>query len=423
MSSIISKDSEAIIPPSSVFLFWPGIEPPVAEEIRLRLQATGDLVLEPETQAAEGTVWSFWFEPRERPISYLVWSEPVMGEHLALLDQVRWRSEQQRIEASECRWLIGLEGMLSPTKAVADYQFQLRLAEELSNGCAPITFDASSLIFRVPEDVRHLAGSRTPPRTNCLYGIHRVATKGPDGQSVAWLHTHGLERAGAPDLEIFGVPESLAPAACEMIDAVADLWLEFGAPDPETPFAIGRDLQIAWRPWQAFVAENDPAAGGFAHRRREPGHAGYRAVLVAPTTSETGRRRWKPPLEALSRLTRAETTLFKTPSESRRMARLARERWGTFGTLFASRRPADWRFAIKMCYPMEHDPEHGEHLWFDCLAIRPGQVRGRLVSEPRFIANMSVGDENWHDLDRLSDWRIITLKGAFDPETADALLE
>jgi hypothetical protein len=93
------------------------------------------------------------------------------------------------------------------------------------------------------------------------------------------------------------------------------------------------------------------------------------------------------------------------------------------GILFASPHPADWRFAVKLSFPMDEDPRHSEHLWFDVMAIRPGEVLGRLVSVPTFVGRQGIPAQGWQDLRRLSDWRIVTPMGVFDPESAGVLLE
>lgn len=425
MSELVWRQRNAIIPPSSFFVFWPGGDPPMAEEIRLRLGEWGQQSPDSGDQSPEETLWSFWLELADRPASYLVWCEQVSGAHLVLLDQVRWRNGNQESAARACRWMVGIEGALSLKQPAADYQYQLRLADAVSNGWSPVVFDANAFQFRTPQDVRHLVDNRIAPRSACLFSIHKVRSAvDAAGHSRYWIHTHGLERTGAPDLEIFDVPERLLPAACELLEAIADLWIEFSTPDPQVPFAIGRGLEIAWRPWQAQVAELGPDdVGGWKHRNEEGGHAGYRAVLVAGRLEGWFCRRWSSPLAVLEKLTAADTTLYKTSTETSRMALLARDKWSCFGMLFACRHPDDWRFAVKLNFPMDDNPGHGEHLWFDVVRIRPGQVLGTLVSNPSSLAGMQVGQTEWHDLSRLSDWRILTSQGAFGPETADYLLE
>lgn len=431
-NSLLTRESDAVIPPSSLFVFWPGEQTPLAEEIRLRLQAWGhpahdheDFALQGDMDfggaAAEGTLWAFRFELADRPVSYLVWCEEVNGLHRQLLGSVRWRTLDQEAEAHACRWVVGLEGPLSLRQPTADYQMQLRLCDAISAAGSPVIYDANAFLFRTLQDLHHLTVARTPPRIGCLYTVHKV----PDdsGEDMYWLHTHGLERAGVPELELFGVPGKLLHAGCELMEAVAGLWIEYQTPEPDAPFEIGDSLRLMWRPWQAAVTElRGNAVGGWAYRREGQGHTGYRAVLtIAPKTPRNGRL--GPPLDVLEALTRAETTLFKTVSETRRMAQLARERWGTFGMLFASKRPSQWRFAVKLSYPAGNSELAPEHLWFDVLEIKPGRIQAKLVSVPATVTGLEVGNAAWHLLEQLSDWRIVTEDSVYDPETAAVLLE
>ncbi|MBY0587728.1 DUF4026 domain-containing protein [bacterium] len=418
-------ESPNVIPPSSLLILWPGDHPPMAEEVRVRLAEWGQTAPEMGSEGPEETLWSFWLELAERPTSFFVWCERVSDTHKMLLDYVHWRSPEQRRQATQCLWMVGLEGPISMKEPTADYQLQLRLCEAISRDWSPVIFDASALVYRSADDIRLLTEAQTPPRKSSLFSIHKVRST-PEGAVPAsyWVHTHGLERAGIPDLEILSVPQPLLGASCELLDAVADLWIEFGTPDAEISFAIGNSLEIAWRPWQAMAAElGTYDVGGREYRGPQYGHCGLRAVLVEPNQTPEGRVVWEPPISLLRRVSRAETTLYKTVQESKRMARLARERWGVFGILFASPHPESWRFAIKLNFPMDDDPRHGEHLWFDVVGIRPGEVLGRLVSIPSHVKRQSLSGTTWHELKKLSDWRIVTPAGVFDPENAAALLE
>lgn len=415
---------ELIIPPSSQFVFWPGDDPPMAEEIRIRLADWGAAAADVHA-GPEDTLWSFWFEIAEKPMSFLIWCERVAGSHLAFLETVRWRSQDQEIDARSAKWMVGVEGPISLTQPTVDYQLQLNLCRAIGQGWSPCVFDANAFQFRTLPDLRPLIETRSAPRVSSLYAIHRVRSESSKpGEASYWIHTHGLERAGVPDLELFDVPEHLAPAACELIEAVADLWIEFDTPPPETTVIVGKELEVAWRPWQAMVAERAAhAAGGWKVRTEEFGHSGYRAVLVAPRPAGWITRRWNSPNEALRKLAAASTTVYKTPSQTFRIAQRARERWSDFGMLFAGRRHTDWRFAVKIRFAVNGHQAPGEHLWFDVERIVPGRVLGRLVSKPVRAANMHVGDSLWHTLDSISDWRIFTPMGAFDADNAESLLD
>lgn len=425
MSDTLKHRETSVIPPSSLFVLWPGEHPPMAEEIRLRLLEWGQAAADDDAQVPEETLWSFWLELADRPQSCLVWCEPISGEHRVLLDKVRWRSPQQRTAAQQCRWMVGVEGALSLRHPTEDYRLQLQLCEAISRDWSPAVYDASSFEYRVPEEIRHLLGSKTPPGTRCLYTIHQVREESDDpAQELYWLHTHGLERAGLPDLELFDVPQNLVHAACELIDAVADLWIRYAIPDPQSPFSVGRNLMLAWRPWQAVVSEFDRSkAGGWDFRREEYGHSGDRAVLVHPYPAPSHQRKWRPPIEVLHQICGLDTTFYVSTDETERMSNLARERWGTFGLLFASHPSPDWRFAVKLSYPFPGESQRREHLWFEVCGLKPGRIEAKLVSEPVHVKNLTVGEVNWHEFRRLSDWRILTPEGIYDPSNADALLE
>lgn len=434
---------EPVIPPSSLFVFWPGDEPPLEEEIRLRLAEWGHAA---DVGVVEDTHWCFRLELVDRPVSALVWAEEIgagTGERLGL---TAWPRPAEREAAARCRWMVGIECPLSLSGPSADYQIQLRLADAVSRDWAPAVFDANAGSFLTTADLQQLTSLSVPPRTSSLYGVHRkpmeMATEcdhdGPtpfhdpihdraNAAETYWVHTHGLERAGIPDLEIFDVPRELLPAAAELLESIADLWIEFQTPDPEKMVSIGPGLQIAWRPWHTLVAERDEAAtGGWCDRVDGSAHTGYRAVLVeaAPRHPSAGPHAsaWQAPLGVLRRLTQSETIIYKTVKFTRRIAQLARDRWGTFGLLFASRRPQDWRFTVKLEYPIAEESGDGrtEHRWYEVDKLRPGGIHGRLLQGG--VAR-EAGEPAWHELARLTDWRIITRDRVYDPDTAGVLLE
>lgn len=45
---------------------------------------------------------------------------------------------------------------------------------------------------------------------------------------TGWIHTHGMDRHGLPELEIRDVPDFLAPAAANLLGQVCDYMLEGG---------------------------------------------------------------------------------------------------------------------------------------------------------------------------------------------------
>lgn len=45
---------------------------------------------------------------------------------------------------------------------------------------------------------------------------------------TGWIHTHGMDRHGLPELEVRGVPDFLAPATAVLLGQLCDYMLEGG---------------------------------------------------------------------------------------------------------------------------------------------------------------------------------------------------
>jgi hypothetical protein len=128
------------------------------------------------------------------------------------------------------------------------------------------------------------------------------------------------------------------------------------------------------------------------------------------------------PRDAITRMAE-DVVLFKTREESDRQRSLSQHRFAVFGQLFALRRGCGWQFHVKLAYERASGNAGSEYLWFETLALRPGEVLARLLSVPRDVPNLLAGTEAWHPLERMTDWVIVTPEGSFDPENAGVLLE
>ncbi len=98
-------------------------------------------------------------------------------------------------------------------------------------------------------------GSRRRPRLEAMREIvvHHVT----DGPAKGWIHTHGLEAHGRPELEIRNVPLFLGGAATGLLNDLAEYLMN----DAVSPLVAGE--LIAWGRWsiQALAARPDDDAG------------------------------------------------------------------------------------------------------------------------------------------------------------------
>ena len=112
---------------------------------------------------------------------------------------------------------------------------------------------------------------RLDPRREVV--VHHVT----DGPAKGWLHTHGLDAHGKPELEMRSVPLFLGGAATGLLNELADHLLN----DAASPFVAG-DL-IGWgrSSIQVLEARPDEDAGYDAGHYRTT-----RLVLVDPPSDE-----------------------------------------------------------------------------------------------------------------------------------------
>jgi hypothetical protein len=411
----VDLDSE----PSILYVFWPEDSLPLLEEVRCQLDGWAEQSGESEEH---GTFWSNFFTVPEHPIPIHVWACPREQELLVYsFNDVRWGHPEERKLAERSQWMLGIATLLNPADPLLTYHLQLRFGMALCP-TTPAIYDSCSHVLRSGSEIDRLTSTKVPPRTNELFSIHVVVDSEEEEQSC-WLHSHGLNRARAPEIDLLDVPVNLRNAGSHLINGVAELLIGSELPEENEVFPIGHDLQIIWKHWQNVVKDGDDRLGGKGDREGLGNdHGGYRNVLLQVSDDQT---KAGTPLTALKYLEEKSRVLFVSKRETERMARLARERWAIFGMLFARHKDEKddpWRFLAKLGYEVdEEDSSEREHLWFEVHEIAPGRLKGKLLNEPVYVSRLKDGAEGWHELSRLTDWNILSAFGAFNPETADYL--
>jgi hypothetical protein len=397
--------------PSTLFAFWPEAEPPLEEEIRLALDAAfPGLAATEELDAEDGMLWGTVYRIPEHESEYVVWVQErseVPDEFVedAIVDPA------EREAAVRARWFIGVETLLNPRQALADFQTQLRVVEAVSVPGLVAVYDDNALVVRPGKQVRELVRSSVPPRPATLYAIHEM-----EGKAGMWLHTHGLVRLGIPEIELLGLNPSDVQEGYDLIDAVVDVIFGGGEPDSEGAITVGEDMEVRLVAFKEALSilPAEVVASRSEHEVEEEDHRDPRIVILARERNDT-------PHELLERL-RNDAVLFKSREETDRQRSLAIERFGIFGQLFAIRRNEGWRFHAKLGFSREGDPRVREHVWFEVRELKPGQLRGICLNEPVDGLPFHEGDEGWFKLDLLTDWLVVSPEGNFDPEAAPILL-
>lgn len=93
-------------------------------------------------------------------------------------------------------------------------------------------------------------------KVNIVKEIHVDAVV--DGPAKGWVHTHGLDRFGRPELEIRNVPTLFSAAACALLNEVADYMVN----GTDKPVLAGQNMQLGQHTLLKFhKAEPDDKAG------------------------------------------------------------------------------------------------------------------------------------------------------------------
>lgn len=344
------------------------------------------------------------------------------------------RQELAVVEAESCRWIVGAETLLGVDDPLTDY---LNLMTLVAGAFVDVlaVLDVNTTRWHTRRELDEVfACEDVEPPAEMLWVVQAVPQSPQEegSEKLVWLHTHGLWRCGAPELEMLAVPAEFAEPAAELINDIAALLLERTAPAPGAPFEIGSDLKVTLQPWQTIVphlAEHVP--GGMSERidDGENAHIGTRAVICALQRQEGEGPGWNWPREVTEKLMRDEAGVYMTRRATERQAKLARAAWGQLATAFASvaHLPRDEHdapatvFGIKAGFTEDHDATSREHLWFEVRRFNGDRAEGELVNQPLAVSALNKGDQVWIEREQISDWLVITPEGCFGPNDVASL--
>jgi hypothetical protein len=253
-----------------------------------------------------------------------------------------------------------------------------------------------------------------------LYAIHAVRETDED-PTVSWLHTHGLEDLQAFDVDVVNPSPLLTQNCGEFFRALAFAALE-GAIAPSTDrFRIvhpGGDVRFV--PAERFQAEAAPEHA--AVRQGGIGHGGRRAVLCDPAGGLLGRWRTRPtPSRFLSRLAQENIVVPFSTAATNLMAERARQTFGVFRELKEEFASLELPAVVKLGYAVEGGgPNDREHLWFEVHHIVGDKVDATLANTPHRVPSLTAGQRGEHDLERLTDWTILSPEGPMTPRNIGA---
>jgi len=398
-------------PPASIVraLLPGGIDLGITEACA-RLRSVEGVECSPCGEPPEGARWAMRAELDGQPLR--AWLEPTGAiDGILAHGRVGLLSEAEVAEAKDSDFCV-VVSMRFGDQPLWDYRTQLEVLGALAPE-ASLVVDANACAVRPAAWLQEVRRTQTPPSPTSLYSVHCVG----DDDGPLWMHTHGLRRCGAIELELLDVPHvGLRPMA-QLMEAVAAMFIELGPPPPGESFCAGKDLDLYWTPWKKALAKRRvKGPGGDDDRDRL--HGGESGVLWMP--KKKGWRKGCCPSAYLPVL-EGNPMLYVSNMETERMALLAAERLPRFIAAMAKKAGEEgWRFLVKLGYEVD-EGEGREHLWFDVHGVEGDEVDATLLNAPYYVGALKEGARSRHDLHRLSDWIICSPEGSYNPDTIHRL--
>ena len=328
-------------------------------------------------------------------------------------------SEEEKDALAKSAWSLGVV-LVFGDAPLDDFHFQLQALTAVAPG-AIAAFDVAAYRLHHAEWVRESAKSAAPPSPTSLFVMHFVRDRDKPG----WIHTHGLDRCGRLELELFDVTADASRLLGELVNSTAAFFLDQGLPTPGEAVEVGRDLPLLWLPWEEALSRSAPRHGG-GKKDRDEVHGNPTAVLFAPGKKFLGYfgSGLKSPQSHLPVL-EGSPILYVSNQHTRRMEVLSRERLPTlkalFGKLGANER---FKFLVKLGYPTA-DPERfgsREHIWFEVHSFGGEHVDATCINQPHSVPALQEGLRGLHALELISDWTIFCPVGRFDAERVGLLV-
>ena len=410
------------LPSAMTALLPAGPAAPAAAQVGALLDALPVVRLgEPRVPEHPDALWeleaAFRFEHDEPPTVMRLWAAP--SDRLSDL-HVEWlgvtKDELEAARRSE--WTIGVSTTFA-SRPLRDFHRQIRVLHAAAPD-AVLAMDLPACRPHPASWLRESAGSAVPPAPTSLFVIHAVYDdKDPAGR--VWMHTHGLGRCGSIELEIMDVTREDASTLALLVNTVAAMFVEQGAPPPDRPFQAGKGLDLLWLPWEDGLKKiGGKTSGGLADR--DEAHEGAAGLLFVPAKGLFGRRYMSPAAHAP--VLAENPLLFVSRMETERMALLAKDRWAAFVELQRSHGAHDdWAFLVKLGYPVdgaENDADR-EHLWFQVHDVHGPDLDATLTNEPYAVSALSKDARGRHSIELMTDWAILNPMGHFTPDTLHLL--
>ncbi|MCI8862610.1 MAG: DUF4026 domain-containing protein [Lachnospiraceae bacterium] len=322
--------------------------------------------------------------------------------------------DAEAVRAAQFGLAVELEFGKNP---LISYHLQLKLIYALLPDVLAVLDDSSEKILS-GHWVTLAAQSMIPPSPRYLFTAQAVS--GED--DCVWLHTHGLNRCGLPELEVLNSNKETYQTHYNTLETLANRLLEDeSVPEYGEPYFLAYVAQniplvitlIAWE--DAVSCYPEDMLGG--KNDREDGHnEDTCAIFVYPTKKSVEEGQYSS-LAVYDEMLQDNPIYMLSTSETKRMKALAAERMEFLFQAFSDKRNHVLiKLGLLVDEPYRTDTSDREHIWFEMIDLKDGRITAKLTQEPYYIAGIHEGYVGTYGPEDITDWLIFTPERRLTPD-------
>lgn len=308
--------------------------------------------------------------------------------------------------------------MLFDEHILESYHTQLKIISQLLPDCLAV-LDHSSEKVLSGKWIQLAAKSSVPPSPRYIFTVQAVSG---DTDEV-WLHSHGMNRCGLPELEILNSTKDMFNDHYNIIEIMAKRLLESGKPPKEKEpmylamVADGIPLMATVVYWKEAVRKYPANILGGASDRKE-GHNENTDVIFCYPNPKAIKKKQYCEVSVYDEYLNKNPIYMLTNQETERMRRLAAERLEYMLKMFG-RKNISILVKVGLETDEEYKKEQGngyEHIWFDLKEKHADTFSAELTQEPYYIKNLHEGAVMTFPYSQITDWIIFTPDGRVTPD-------
>lgn len=258
------------------------------------------------------------------------------------------------------------------------------------------------------------AKSCVQPSPDYIFSIQAIN----DDKNSVWLHTHGLNRCGSPEIEIINSNTDNYQNHGTVLQTVGkNIVTGKFLPDEKEPFFIGEGVIGTWvNTEEALKNINDDELGG--KNSRDESHINTAVIFVYLSEDDYNNKKYSY-ISEVDDILENNPLYYLTDEETARMKGLAFERWDYF---VEAMKDSENNGLIKCGLLVDEefrqeDSANLEHLWFHVKEIKEDSIKCVLINEPYFIKSLKENIEMVLEKSQMTDWIIYTPFAQITPDS------